>query len=57
MRIKVTGYLDSEDLPEEWIDEDSKAGLTEEAYDQAMDILISGQLGMHDVDIEVDDDA
>jgi hypothetical protein len=50
-RIKVTGYVDPADLPEGWLDEAAASGLTEEAYDQAQGYLISGPLGMHDIDI------
>lgn len=51
-KLKVTGYVDSADLPAEWVDDEAQSGLSEEGYDAAMDSLISGPLGMHDVDIE-----
>lgn len=53
-RLKITGYVDTEDLAADMLDESAKSGLTEAGYDEAMDYLISGPLGMHDVDIEVE---
>lgn len=52
MRLKITGYVDVADLPDGWHDPAHKSGLTEAAYDEAMDVLISGPLGMQDIDIE-----
>lgn len=54
-RLKITGYIDTDDLPsDDMVDDTAESGLSEEGYEEAMSYLISGPLGMHDVEIEVE---
>ncbi len=50
-RIKVTGYLDVEDLNEDMIDLDHKTGLTAEGHDE----LVGTLLGLGDVEVTLID--
>ena len=36
-RLKVTGYLNSEDFSEDQRDESTRSGLTEETYEEVLD--------------------
>lgn len=53
-RIKVTGYLNLlEDVPQRFIDETDKTGLTSEGYEEILDLDRGMRLGdLEDVQIE-----
>lgn len=47
-KIKVTGYLDTEELEPEQVDLDHPYGLSDEGYEE-----ISNSLGLDDVEFEL----
>jgi hypothetical protein len=51
MRIKVTGYLNTEDMESEHVDESHEMGLSEAGF-----VYYCNELGLEDVEFEAVDD-
>lgn len=56
-RLKITGYIETDELDPEYVDPDHPTGLTSEGYDN----LIGGEMGLplkltdlEDVEVEVE---
>lgn len=61
MRIKVTGFIESEDLPFNYSDPTHEMGLSNEGYEQMHGSIVArtpdGELiGVSDVEFEKEDD-
>lgn len=54
MKIKVTGYMDTDDMPEEYVDLDNETGLSEAGFDRfAIDGEFAGPYALESPEFKV----